>query len=93
MKFLEKIFPAWLKVNPLVYNLSVIIACVVIFIFLFFLGAVLSIFLAFLIDTLLKKRGYNLEMATMALILILIALAVIADFIFCVVLLFTNLKW
>ncbi|MDD4179560.1 MAG: hypothetical protein PHH14_05875 [Candidatus Margulisbacteria bacterium] len=92
MKLLERILPGFLKTNLPVYNISVIIICVLLFIVLLFVGATLSIFISFGIDTYLKSRGYHLEIALFAVILLLIVAAAVLDFIFCVSLLLANLK-
>lgn len=93
MKLFERLLPGILKANPLAYNLSVIVICVALFFFLLFVGATISIFAAFIIDTILKKQGHNLEIALFALILLLILAAAVLDLIFCVSLLLANIKW
>ncbi len=92
MKFFERIFPGFLKSNTIVFNISVLLATAGLFFLLLIIGALISILLTFLIDSFLKSRGYHLEMVTMALILILFTVAALADLIFCLVLLFTNLR-
>lgn len=93
MKLFERLLPAFLKGNLVVYNLTVLASCVLLFFVILIIGGVGSIFLAFLIDTYLKKQGHNLEIALFAVIILLVAAVMIADFVLCVALLLSNLKW
>jgi len=93
LKLFERLLPEILRTNLLAYNISVIVICVALFFLLLFVGATLSIFAAFLIDTILKKQGHNIELALFALILLLVLAAAVLDLIFCVSLLLANIKW
>lgn len=92
MKFLEKFLPSFLTTNLLVYNISVILITIVLFFSLLLIGTFMSVFIAFLIDMGLKKRGYNIEIGLFALILIMLIVVFIADFIFSVIFLISNIK-
>lgn len=93
MKFLEKIFPAFLKNNLLVYNLAVIILCIFSFFVLLIIGAMLAIFITFGLDQLAKHRGTGLGEGIMPIILLLIILFTVLSFIFSIMMLVVNLKW
>lgn len=92
MKFLEKILPSFLTQSLLIYNFSVVFITVLLFMTFLLVGASVSVFIAFLIDSWLKKRGYNLEIGLFALILIMLIVVFIADFIFSIIFLISNIK-
>ncbi len=92
MKFLEKILPSFFTENLLIYNFFVVFITILLFMALLLAGASISVFMAFLIDSWLKKRGYNLEIGLFALILVMLIVVFIADFIFSIIFLISNIK-
>lgn len=93
MKLFERFLPEKARSNVIVYNITVVLICVALFVVLFFAGGILSVFLAYIIDTALKARGQNIEIAIFAVILLLILASIVIDLVICIALLLWNIKW
>jgi len=77
---IETLLPAFIMESAARYNAVVILAAVALFACLLFAGAAAGVFLAFRIDTAMKRRGRNLEMALFAVILLLVLGVALAAF-------------
>jgi len=88
---IETLLPAFITESAARYNAVVILAAVALFAMgvflvfdsgsgLLFAGAAAGVFLAFRIDTAMKRRGRNLEMALFAVILLLVLGVALAAF-------------
>ena len=93
MKFFERFLPKFITDNIVIYNLTTIVLCIIIFILLFYILGVLSVFISFLICQIFERFYGSLEMASMAVVLLSVVVSVIMNFVFCLVILINNIKW
>ena len=92
MKFLEKLFRSVLKANLILYNLLVTISVIIIF-FILFITLSLIVLIAVTAYSSVNGLASSMLLESIIIALVLPIVIGIIDFIFCLFLLFKNLKF